>query len=181
MLCGTASKRRRREVARIAGVQRRAVPRLVNNVEARTELVLIANAFTKSRRPPKLIVSWSNDFPFVLQIETVEVTVLVVIIDDALRRACRGFELPFASTGKTSRHRVDGGVLLGENSAGANGVLVVELVTRIELDAVGKNVAIDPRGDAVENQIADVIRTKKNRAVAIEDGRLEIEDRPTFF
>src|SRR4029077_10325803 len=70
---------------------------------------------------------------------------------------------------------IDGGVLLGENETAANRVFGVELVTRIELQAVGKNVAVDPGRDPVKNEIADLVRTEKNRAITIEYRRLKIE------
>ena len=47
-------------------------------------------------------------------------------------------------------------------------MLVVELVARIELDAVRKDAPINSRRDAVENKITNVIWPKKHRAVPIE-------------
>ena len=43
---------------------------------------------------------------------------------------------------KNKRRGVDGRVLLGENETGTNCVLVVEFVTRIQLDPIRENVAI---------------------------------------
>ena len=59
--------------------------------------------------------------------------------------------------------------MFGENKAGTKCVLVVELVTRIQFEAVGKNVSINPRSDAVEDEIADIVGPKKDCAVAIKD------------
>ena len=76
---------------------------------------------------------------------------------------------------ENKRGRVDGRVLFGKNEPGAKCMLVIELVARIEFDTVGKNGAVNPRGDAVEDEIANIVRAKKDRAVPIEDRRLEIE------
>src|SRR5439155_4572087 len=71
--------------------------------------------------------------------------------------------------------RIDGSVLFGKNEPGAKCMLVIKLVARIEFDTVGKNGAVNSRGDAVEDEIANIVRAKKDRAVPIEDRRLEIE------
>src|SRR2546430_14592507 len=76
---------------------------------------------------------------------------------------------------KTVRDSLAGGVLLGKNETATERVLVVELVARIEFGAVRENVAIYPRGHAVENEVADIVRPEKDRTVTIEDRRLEVE------
>src|SRR2546430_6252333 len=76
---------------------------------------------------------------------------------------------------KTVRDSLAGGVLLGKNETATERVLVVELVARIEFGSVRENVAIYPRGHAVENEVADIVRPKKDRTVTIEDRRLEVE------
>src|SRR5439155_19790864 len=64
---------------------------------------------------------------------------------------------------------------LVEKESAAERVLIGEFVARVQLDAVRENVAINARGDAVENKIAYIIGPKQDRAIAGEDRRLHIE------
>ena len=57
----------------------------------------------------------------------------------------------------------------------AERVLIVQFVARVELDPIRKNVAIDARSNAVENEIADIIGPKQDRTVKSENRRLHIE------
>ena len=95
-------------------------------------------------------------FPFILQIEAIEVAILLAVIDDPDRDVTRLGTICIHR--KHERGRADGGVLFGKKKTAAKGVLVVELVARIKFDPVRDNVAIHPRSDAVENQVAHFVR-----------------------
>src|SRR5438552_17691851 len=148
-------------------MKRGPVKGLVNDINSWAELVLVRERIYKVEPAAEIDRELFERLPLVLQIETVEVAVLVVIIDDA-QRGGAGL-VAIGIDRKNKRSRIDGRVLLGENKTAANRMLVVEFVARIEFDAVGKNVAIHPRGNAVKNEVADVVRAKKDRTEAIED------------
>ena len=135
-------------------------PWRVNDVDARAELVFVRKRLHKVEPATEINRELLERFPFILQIKAVEVAVLVVIIDDTLRRSA-GL-ITVGVDRKNERGGVDGRVLFSENQTGANCVLVVELVARVQFDAVGKNGSIDARRDAVEDEIANVIRLEQN-------------------
>ena len=66
-------------------------------------------------------------------------------------------------------------MLFGEKETTAERVLLIEFVTGIELEAIGKNITVNARRDPVKDEITHVVRPKKNRAVTGKDGRLKIE------
>src|SRR4030095_15300753 len=71
--------------------------------------------------------------------------------------------------------RSDGGTLLSKKESAAKCVLIVELVARIQREAIRENVAINARGNAIENKIAHIIGPKQDRTVQSENRRLHIE------
>ena len=112
-------------------------------------------------------------FPFILQIESVEIAVLAGVIYNA-----QGNVAGLVAIGVDRENqcgRSDGGMLRVEKKSAAKRVLIVEFVARVERDAIRENVAINARGDAVENEIADIIGPKQDRAIKGENRRLHIE------
>ena len=96
-----------------------------------------------------------------------------MIIDDAPRRGAGLIAIGIHR--KNPGDGTYGGVLFSENQTAAERVFVGQFVARIEFCAVRENVAIYPRGHAVENEVAHIIGSKKDRAVTIENRGLEIE------
>ena len=96
-----------------------------------------------------------------------------MIIDDPERR-CAGL-VAIGIDRKNQSGGIDGCVLFRENKTAAERVFVVEFVARIEFGAVREDVAINARSNAIEDQIADVVGTKKDGTITIENRSLEIE------
>src|SRR5438552_18311672 len=80
---------RRGEKAYLAGMQRRSLERLIDNINARAELVLVHKRIQKIEATAEVDCQLLERFPFILQIEAVKVTVLIVIIDDSQRNRAR--------------------------------------------------------------------------------------------
>ena len=154
-------------------MERGRIPWLVHDVQARAQLVFVCERIHEVEPATEINGQLFERLPLILQIETVEVAVLVVVIDDALRS--NAGLIAIGIDRKDKRDRVNGRVLLGKNETGAKRVLVVELVTRIQLGPIREDVAIHSRGDPVKDQIADVVGTKQDRAEAIKYRRLEIK------
>src|SRR5437870_5802029 len=117
-----------REVTRVTGVEHAPVPWLVNNVQPRAELVFARERIYEIEPATEVDGELVERFPFILQIETVEVTVLVVVINDPPRR--RAGLVAIGVDRKNPRDGIDGGVLFGENETAAERVFIVELVAR---------------------------------------------------
>ena len=115
-------------------MQRSAYPWRVNDVDARTELVFVHERILKVEPATKINGELLERFPFVLQIETVEVTVLVVVIDDPQWHVAGLIALGIDRENK--RRGADVGILFGEKKPTANRVLVVQLITGVELHTV---------------------------------------------
>ena len=79
--------------------------------------------------------------PFILQIESVEVSVLAAVIDNPQGNvAC----LVAIGIGRKNQCECsDCGILRGYNESAAECVLVVEFVARVQRDSIGENVAIN--------------------------------------
>src|SRR5438477_9361268 len=145
-------------------MERSQVPGLINDVDARTELVLVLKRVHEIQTSTIIYRELLKRFPFILQIQAVEVAVFVVIIDDAYRRGVAVGIYP-----KDRRDSIHGGVLLGENETATDRVLFIQFVTRIKFAAVRENISIHPRRDAGENEVAHIIGSKKDLAVTIEN------------
>src|SRR5436189_5035446 len=103
-------------------MQRSAYPWRVNNVDARTELIFVRERIHKVEPATKINRELLEQFPFVLQIETVEVTVLVVVIDDPQRHVAGLIALGIDRENKCCG--ADISILFGEKKPTANRVLV---------------------------------------------------------
>src|SRR5207248_6495673 len=115
-------------------MQRSAYPWRVNDVDARTKLVFVHERIHKVEPATEINGQLLERFPFVLQIETVEVTVLVVVIDDALRHVAGLMAVGIDRENK--RRGADIGVLFGEKKSTANRVLIVQFIAGVELHTV---------------------------------------------
>ena len=94
-----------------------ASPRFVNDIEARTELVFIHKRIHEIEPATEIDRELLERFPFILQIEAVEVAGFVAVIDNAERHiACL---IAVRIDGENQRDRPDGGVLLAEKKAAA--------------------------------------------------------------
>ena len=127
-------QRGRGEVACIAAVNDGALERFVNNVKSRAELVFADERIHEVEAASEIDCELLERFPFVLHIEAVEVAIFVAVIDDVERYVAR--LIAVCIDGKHERGRPDGGVLFAEKKTAAKRVLVVELVARVQLDAV---------------------------------------------
>src|SRR5947199_10735364 len=116
-------------------MQRSASPWRVNDVDVLTELVFVHERILKVEPATKINRELLERFPFVLQIETVEVTVLVVVIDDAQRHVAGLIAL--GSDRENKRRRADGGIFCGGKKPTANRELVRLFVTGVKLHPIG--------------------------------------------
>ena len=73
------------EIARITDVKRRSFERLVNDVDARTQLVFVYKRILKIEAATEIDCQLLERFPFILQIKSVKITILAAVIDDAQR------------------------------------------------------------------------------------------------
>src|SRR4029077_13750055 len=112
-------------------------------------------------------------FPFILQIESIEVAVLAGVIDNAQRNIAGLVAIGIDRENQCRRS--DGGMLRSYKESAAERVLIVEFVARVQRDSIRENVAIDARGNAVENEIADIIGPKQDRTIKGENRRLDVE------
>src|ERR1700730_18010653 len=101
-------QRRWREITRIAEMERGSVPWFVNRVDPRAELIFVAKRIHDIEPPTEINREFIKNFPFVLQIESVEITVFIVVIDDALRRLV-GDLIAVDVDRKNQRNSIDGG------------------------------------------------------------------------
>src|SRR5216117_3415735 len=115
-------------------MKRSVLKRLVNNVDAGAELGFVRERIHKVEPATEINRERLERFPFVLQIETVEVTVLVVVIDDPQRHVAGLIAVGIDRENK--RRGADVGILFGEKKPTANRVLVVQLITGVELHTV---------------------------------------------
>src|SRR5882762_8946746 len=105
-------------------MQRGRIPGLINDVDARTELVLVLKRVHEIQTSTIIYRELLKRFPFILQIQAVEVTVLVVVIDDALRRGAGLISVGINR--KDRRDSIHRRVLLGENETATDHVLVIQ-------------------------------------------------------
>ena len=167
--------RRRREIARIAGVQRRAVERLVDDVDARAELVgvdILPHLVEAQAGIQRQLV---GDAPLVLDVEAGNASQASNCRRSTVNGASIG--LPTRSSGSTVEILLFCVLSPLDREARAQRMGVVELVGAVALQAIGEAAAVDVRSDAVEDEIADRVGDEMQRAVAGERGELEVEVR----
>src|SRR5439155_26994359 len=136
-------------------MQRGPFQRLPNNVDTRTELVLVRERVHNVEAAAEIDGELFEWFPFILQIESVEVPVLAGVIDNAQGNVA-GL-VAIAIDWENQCGRSDGGMLRGYKKSAAERVLIAEFVARVQRDSIRENVAINACGNAVENEIADII------------------------
>src|SRR4029453_11081843 len=125
-------QRRRCEIPRVTGVQRRAFQRLPNDVNSRTELILMRESAHNFEAAPEINGELFEWFPFILQIESVEVAVLAGVIDNA-----QGNIAGLVAIGidrENQCRRSDGGMLRSYKESAAERLLIVEFVARVHRD-----------------------------------------------
>src|SRR5207244_12442300 len=138
-----------------------------------TELILVRERVHDVETTAEIDGELFERFPFILQIESVEITVLAGIIDNP-----QGNVAGLVAIGidrKNQCGRSDGGMLSVYKESAAERVLIVKFVARVQRDAIRENVAINARGNAVKNKIAGIIGPKQDRTVKGENRRLHIE------
>ncbi len=112
-------------------------------------------------------------FPFILQIQSVEITVSAGVIDDALRNIA-GLITIGIDWENQCRHS-DGGMLFSKKESAAKRVLIGELIARVQREAIRENFAINAGSDAIENKIAGIIGPKQDRTIKGENRCLHVE------
>src|SRR5438876_12305782 len=135
-------QRRWCEIAGVASVQGGPVEWLVNDIDPRTELVLVRERVHDVESTAEIDRELFERFPFILQIQSVEIAVLAGVIDDA-----QGNVAGLVAVGvdrENQCRRSDGGMLRVYKESAAERVLIVEFVARIQRDSVRENVAINP-------------------------------------
>src|SRR5882724_274931 len=154
-------------------MQRGPFQRLPNNVDSRTELILVRERVHDVEAAAEIDGELFEWFPFILQIESVEIAVFAGVIDNA-----QGNVAGLVAIGidrENQCRRSDGGMLRGYKESAAERMLIVEFVARVQRDAIRENVAINARGDAIENKIAGIIGPKQDRAIKGKNRRLHVE------
>src|SRR5260221_5030463 len=151
-------------------MQRGPFQRLPNNVDSRTELILVRERVHDVEAAAEINGELFEWFPFILQIESVEIAVFAGVIDNA-----QGNVAGLVAIGidrENQCRRSDGGMLRGYKESAAERVLIVEFVARVQRDSIRENVAINALGNAIENKIAGIIGPKEHRTVEREHRRL---------
>ena len=110
-------------------MKRRPLERLVNDVDARTELVLINKRVLKINAAAKVDGELFERLPFILQIPSIKIAVLAAVIDDAQRDVAR--LIAVGVDRENQRRCPDRGVLFKKKETAAESVLIVEFVTRV--------------------------------------------------
>src|SRR5262249_44872498 len=124
----------RGEVARVPGMDDGISRGLQGDIDARTELVLMGKLVHHIETPAEIHRERRRVFPFVLEIDAVEPTASEVLLGNGERDIAD--LVPEAVSCK------DGGWIVrlllgvGEGKATPEGVLLVQLVTRVEFQAV---------------------------------------------
>src|SRR5260370_15257549 len=114
---------------------------LVNDIDPRTELVLVRKRVHDVESTAEIDRELFERFPFILQIQSIEIAILAAVIDDAQGDVAR--LVAIGINRENQCRRPDGGMLLGNKESAAERVLIVEFVACIQLDAVRENVAIN--------------------------------------
>src|SRR5436190_20002321 len=122
-------------------MQRGPLQRLPNNVDSRTELILVRERVHDVEAAAEIDGKLFERFPFILQIESVEIAVLAAVIDNP-----QGNVAGLVAIGidrENQCRRSDGGMLRGYKESAAERVLIGELVARVQRDSTRENVAIN--------------------------------------
>src|SRR5581483_10224896 len=113
-----------------------------------------------------------QDLPLILQVNTGKNVVDVAVVAD--REYAAGGHACVVDLvdqrGGVSHH-----IFVQRGETGANGVLVVDLVAEICLDAAGVERPLHVAGNAVEEEIADLVRHEVDAAVAAKRGDLQVQ------
>src|SRR5438094_8319376 len=110
-------------------MQRRAFQRLPNNVDSRTELILMRERVHDVEAAAEIDCELFERFPFILQIESVEVAVLAGVIDNAQGNVAGLVAIGIDRENQCGRD--DGGMLRVYKESAAERVLIVEFVARV--------------------------------------------------
>src|SRR5205823_2926680 len=129
------------KIPRITSMQRGPFQRLPNNVDSRTELILVRERVHNVEPAAEIDGELFKWFIFILQIHSVEVAVLAGVIDDAQRNVAGLVAIRI--DGKNQCRRSDGGMLRGYKESAAERVLIAEFVARVQRNSIRENVAID--------------------------------------
>src|SRR5262249_21515657 len=122
-------QRRRGEIARVSGVNRRPLERLVNNVDARTQLVLVHKRIFKIEAVTEIDRKLLERLPFILQIESIKIAVFAAVIDDAHRDVAGLIAARVRS--ESQRRGSYRAVLFKKKETAAKRVLIVEFVAGV--------------------------------------------------
>src|SRR5438874_12916849 len=136
-------------------MQRGPFQRLPNNVDTRTELILVRERVHDVEAAAEIDGELFEWFPFILQIEPVEVAILAGDIDNA-----QGNVAGLVDSGVDRENqcgRSDSGMLRGYKESAAERVLSGECVARVRRDSTRENAASKARSHAVENKVAGII------------------------
>ena len=169
---------RRGEIAGVAGVKRGAGERLVDEADARAELVGIDELEHLVEAQADVERELVGDPPLVLDVgaeQPAELRIFVVYAaHDVGRRRTDAAGVSRAGR-KQEGLILDARLLAADEDTGAQRVRVVEANSRIFLDAVEEAAAIDIRRDPVEDEVADRVRREMHRGVAAEVGHLQVD------
>ena len=149
----------------------RILQRFVREAEARAELV-------GADELPHLVEAQAavdnelvGDLPFVLRIHPGEIAGRRDVVGDVERCIDRRS----TDHGLEQRSIADKGLFAAEEKTGADGVRRIDLIRAVCLDAIGKGLAHDVRGDAVDQQIAEWVGRVMQTVIAREIGNLPVE------
>src|SRR5204862_3967891 len=144
-------------------MQRGPFQRLPNNVDSRTELILVRERVHDVEAAAEINGELFEWLPFILQIESIEVAVLAGVIDYA-----QGNVAGLVAIGidrENQCRRSDGGMLRGYKESAAERMLIVEFVARVQRDSIRENVAINELGNALDNKFANFVVSNKKRII----------------
>ena len=122
-------------------VQRCPFERLPNYVDSRTELILVSERVYDVEPTTEIDRELFERFPFILQIESVEIAVLAGVIYDA-----QGNVAGLVAIGihrENQCRRSDGSMLRSYKESAAERVLIVKFVACVQSDSIRENVAIN--------------------------------------
>src|SRR5438094_10299111 len=122
-------------------MQRGGVQRLANDVDTRTELIVVRECVHDVEAAAEIDRELFERLVFILQIESVKVAVLAGVIDNA-----QGNVAGLVAIGVDRENecgRSDGSMLRVYKESAAERVLIVEFVARIQRNTIRENVAIN--------------------------------------
>ena len=166
---------RRGESAGIAGVESRAVERIIGQADAWTELVgvLVLPHLIEPRAG--IQCQLIRKLPFVLQIDAAQPAEEHAGIDRGKRGIGQDLRARGRVEGQQLRCACDGRLLRADVEPRAQRMRVVEVKRAVALDAVDDAATINIRCQAVVHQVADAIRRERNGAGTHEIGKLKVD------